>query len=80
MKSKGSIELKLNIGDKISTQKFVIVDALFPRVIVGIKTMKNIGLQIDPENDGIKINGKLISFLSKVEAVNEFQSLLRTGK
>ena len=70
MKSKGSIELKLNIGDKISTQKFVIVDVLFPRVIVGIKTMKNIGLQIDPENDGIKINGKLISFLSKVEAVN----------
>lgn len=85
MKNNGVIELELEIAGKRSKQRFAIVDNLFPRVIIGMKTMKDIGLKINPKNSGVEINGNFVPFLSKVESIDEsksvnfIQSSLSTG-
>ena len=67
MQNKGVIELQLNIAGASSVQKFAIIDNLFPRVIIGMKTMKQIGLKILPQLSGVEINNKFVPFISKVE-------------
>lgn len=85
MTNKGVIRLKLNIANNISEQRFVIVDNLFPRIIIGLKTMKDIGLKIVPKHSGVEIGSKFIPFISKVHdidnnmQVNSTQSDLSTG-
>lgn len=84
MSNKGAVILTLQLGGIISKQEFILVDNLFPRVIIGIRTMKDIGLKIEPEHDCIRVQGNVIPFISKVDAIkirpeNDSQSLLSAG-
>ena len=46
MESCGSVSLEIELGGIISRQSFIMVNNLFPRVFIGIKTMKN--MKIEP--------------------------------
>lgn len=84
MENKGVISLEMRLGGKSCKHSFILVDSLFPRVILGIKSMKTMGLIINPSKDCVEINGVSIPFISKIECVtneqeNGSQSILSTG-
>ena len=62
----GYTYIKLQIGSKVKAMKFTVVDKLFPKLIVGIKSMKYEGITIDPPNDCIIVEGEKVVFLSKI--------------
>jgi predicted aspartyl protease len=73
----GEAELSLTLGNITSTQKFLVVPCLIPRVIVGIRTMKMLSVEIDPANDCIRVQNTSVPFVSKIDrpvAGNEQQS------
>ena len=83
----GSVRLRMSFT-AISAGKpctFLIVKNLFPKVILGIRSMKELEMTIDPPHSQVVVKGKRISFLSKVYAEtvvgqgNEDQSVLRVG-
>ena len=67
MKTRGKIFLRLNIGGVESNQEFILVDNLFPRVIIGIRTMKDMCMKLNLNEDGAEINNKIVPFISKTE-------------
>ena len=67
MKTRGKIVLRLNIGGFESNQEFILVDNLFPRVIIGIRTMKDMCMKLNLNEDGAEINNKIVPFISKTE-------------
>lgn len=63
----GYASLPVQVGCATVTQKFSVVKDLFPKVIIGIRTMKTMGLVIDPANDSVVVNGAVrIPFVSKI--------------
>lgn len=76
----GSASVCLEIGNAKSNQKFMIVKEVFPRVIVGIKAMKTMGIMIDPASDSVLVDGRVrIPFISHVEPQNSVMQS-ETGK
>ena len=67
MKARGKIVLPLNITGVKSNQEFILVDNLFPRVIIGIRTLKEMGRKLNLNEDGAEINNKIVPFISKTE-------------
>jgi hypothetical protein len=64
----GYAQLCLQIGNAKVNQKFMVVKRLFPKVIVGLRTMKTMGIVIDPSKDGIIVDEKTrVPFLSRIE-------------
>ena len=83
----GSVRLRMSFA-KISPGKpctFLIVKDLFPKVILGIRSMKELDMTIDPPRSQVVVKGKRIPFLSKVHAEtvvdqgNEDRSVLGVG-
>ncbi|MEL7308569.1 MAG: retropepsin-like aspartic protease, partial [Pseudomonadota bacterium] len=83
----GSVRLRMSFA-AISDGKpctFLIVKNLFPKVILGIRSMKELEMTIDPPHSQVIVKGKRIPFLSKVYAEtvfgqgNEDQSVLGVG-
>lgn len=70
MENQGVIKLELNLAGHRSIQEFAIIENLFPRVILGMRTMKDIGLNICPYKNGVEIRNKFIPFLSKVQEID----------
>lgn len=67
----GCSMLKIKIGNKIERINMIVVENLFPRVIIGIKEMKRLNIAVMPANDCIIVGEKQIPFISKVrEAEN----------
>ena len=55
--------------------KFLVVDEIFPRVIIGLTGMKISRVKLCPENDGVQINNTLIPFISKIENFEDSENL-----
>ncbi len=47
----GAATFSVHIGSVRAVQKFQVVKGLFPKLIVGIRTMKTMSLSLDPESD-----------------------------
>jgi hypothetical protein len=60
--------IRLSFGNKELITKFTVVDDIFPRVIVGIRSMKGFGLILEPQNDLARIGNFTLPFLSKTIA------------
>ena len=81
----GSVRLKMSFASMSKSCNFLVVKDLFPKVILGIRSMKGLRMIIDPMNNRVKVRGTTIPFLSKVysETVvaqgNEDRSVLRVG-
>lgn len=67
MATTGYATLALEIGNAKSVQKFIIVKSLFPKVIVGIRAMKTMGVIIDPSSDCAVVDRTIrVPFISHV--------------
>jgi predicted aspartyl protease len=63
----GEAILSFDIGGVRTTQKFTVVNDLFPKIIIGIRTMKTMGIQIDTSSDCIYMgNNVQVPFISRV--------------
>ena len=63
----GVSDLSLNIGGYESTHPFKIIRDMFPKLIVGIRLMKEIDATIEPAKEAIRIHNNYIPFISRVE-------------
>lgn len=61
----GWVRLNVKIGESYRNCKVWVVPKLFPRLILGIRTMKAIGISIDLVNDCIRVHNRVIPFISK---------------
>ena len=59
--------IPVTIGSGTMRMKFTVVNNLFPKLIIGIKTMKDEDIRIIPVNDTIMVKNEYIPFLSKTE-------------
>ena len=81
----GSIALDISFFSCSKLCNFIVVRNLFPKVILGIRAMKDMKMSIDPSNNQVLVSGMRIPFLSKdlaetvVNQGNERQSVLRVG-
>jgi hypothetical protein len=71
IKSLGTTFLRLNIGNCQSDQKFTIVESIFPKVIVGLRSMKSMDVYVDALNDCAVVWGQFkVPFVSKTVAAS----------
>jgi hypothetical protein len=57
----------LTIGSTSHHVKFTVVESLFPKLIIGLRTMKTEGIILDAPNDSIQVDGERVGFVSKTE-------------
>ena len=68
MNVRGFTLLDVGIGTSLSRIRFMVVENLFPRFIIGIRTMKKEQINVIPEEDAIKIKGEKVAFVSRVRS------------
>lgn len=73
MNSCGCVTLDVELGGIVSRQEFVMVKNLFPRVFIGIKTMKDMSIKVEPKEECITVHMKKVPFISGVESIAKFE-------
>jgi len=68
METFGKASIECKIGNTISRQNFIVTKDLFPRVFIGIKTMKDMNIVLNPKSDGISINNMYVPFISGIQS------------
>ena len=61
----GYTALTVSIGSHHFAAKYAIVNKIFPKVIIGLRTMKKESINILPAIDAIEIQGDILPFISK---------------
>ena len=67
METKGWVRLDVQVGGLVRKCKFWIVRNLSPRVIIGIRAMKDMGVTVDPAKECAWVNGVRVPFLARVQ-------------
>lgn len=67
METKGYVYLYVKIHSIVNKLKFIVVEKIFPNIIIGITGMKLLKTKLDAEHSALEVQGKRIPFLSKVE-------------
>jgi len=70
--------LPLEIGTVRAEQKFLVVNSVFPKVIIGIRTMKAMDICIDPRADCALVDGIRVPFISTI--IPESIAPVKSGK
>lgn len=68
MKTVGVAKLLVTLGQQQSYEDFIVVESIFPRVFIGLRSQKSMNIKIDARNSRILVNKEPISFISKVES------------
>ena len=68
----GLVRLKLEFASVSKWCNFLVVKNLFPKVIVGIRAMKDLKMTIDPSKNQVVVSGTRVPFLSRVYAQTEY--------
>lgn len=63
----GIVFAVVKLGEVSSRQKFLVVNSLIPRAIIGIRTMKQMNVLVDPANNCIHVGPDRIKFISHIE-------------
>ena len=64
----GYTHLRLEIGSVKVTQRFTVVKNMFPKILVGIRTMKTMNIVLHPNDNCVYVgNGVPVPFLSIIE-------------
>ena len=72
----GYVSFSVQMGCSTVIQRFSVVRGLFPKVIVGIRTMKTLGIVLDPAKNGILVNGNVrVPFVSKIFPGTVFETM-----
>lgn len=67
MDTKGWVRLQIEVGGRSKRCKFWVVKNLFPKVIVGIRAMRDMGMTIDPANECVWVSGRKVNFTGRVQ-------------
>ena len=67
MDTRGWINLKIGVAGRVRPCKFWVVERLFPRVIVGIRGMKDMRVSVDPANNCVWMNNVKIPLMSRIQ-------------
>lgn len=67
----GWTRINIEIGNSNRLCKLWVVPDLFPKVILGIRALKDLNVKIDPPNDCVEVDGERIKFLSKTNTESE---------
>ena len=67
----GYTTVEIQIGTKQVPIKFTVVENIFPKIIVGLRMMKQWKIDIIPSNDCIRVEGVDIPFMSKTYTASE---------
>lgn len=67
MDTKGWVRLRVRIGGQTKQCKFWVVQNLFPKVIVGIRAMKDMCIAVDPAKECIWADGVRVPLLARVQ-------------
>jgi hypothetical protein len=63
----GHATFLVELGNARVQQKFMVVQRIFPKIIIGLRTMKTMSIIIDAVNDGIIVNEETrVPFLSRI--------------
>jgi hypothetical protein len=68
MRTYGSTELKVKVGQTMANLHFIVAANLFPRVIIGIRGLKTLNVKLDPANSCAIAGERDIPFISQVAA------------
>ena len=74
MDTRGWVRLEIQVGGQMKRCKFWVVQSLYPKIIIGIRAMKDMGMAIDPAKECVWVNGKRVQFTARVQP----QSLLES--
>lgn len=66
MNTSGWVKLKIKAGNEEKFCKFWIVEKLFPRIIMGIRAMKDMAIAVDPARNCVWVKDLKVPLLSKV--------------
>lgn len=72
MDTKGWVRLGVQIGGQLRECKFWVVQKLVPKIIIGIRAMKDMGVAVDPTEECVWINGVRVPFLARVQPQSLF--------
>ena len=75
MDTKGWVRLGVQTGGQMKQCKFWVVQNLFPKIIIGIRAMKDMNIAVDPAKECVWVNGTRVPFLARVQT----QSLCESG-
>ena len=64
----GWTRLLITVAGARKMCKFWVVPQVFPRIILGIRAMKDLGMSVDPAKDCVWVNGVREPFISKVNS------------
>ena len=68
LKCLGVTFLKTNFGSHSFSLRFLVVDNIFPRIFVGIKSMKDMKIDVKPGNNCAQIGKEIFPFVSKIDS------------
>jgi hypothetical protein len=73
----GFAVMTIEIGSVKAVQRFMVVQHLFPKIIIGIRTMKTMEITINASEDCVYVGGNTkIPFLSRVYPQSEITSVM----
>lgn len=68
MNIEGSVELRIDVAGKEKICKFWAVKQLFPKIIIGIRALKDLGMSMDLAQQCVWIQGVRVPFLSSIQS------------
>jgi hypothetical protein len=76
----GWVRMSVTVAGQQKECKFWVIDHLFPKIIVGIRAMKDLNITVDPGKDCIWVEDKNVPFLSHVETQSHYRRMSENGK
>ena len=67
MTSLGEVRLDMKFGETNISDKFIVIDSIFPRVFIGLRTLKKLRMNISPEDECAYINNDKFPFISTID-------------
>ena len=61
--TKGTVSLNVSVGLSRGQLQFVVIEKLFPRIIVGIRSMKTLNIQLRIADNCVYSKGVMIPFM-----------------
>lgn len=74
METKGWVKLRVQIGKRVQQCKFWVVQNLFPRVILGIRAMRDMDIAVDPARQCVWVHGDKVPLLARVQSQSLYES------
>lgn len=81
MQALGTIKAEIEIGKSVACLDFVVVENMFPEIILGIVALKELNVDLSPSKSCAITKNLIVPFVSKVgKSKNVCELLLRVGK